>query len=263
MTLDAAPRSRLSLEQASIQLGVHYQTAYRWVRQGRLRAWKIGGVYALDPRDVAALAAHRLAPVQPPTRRHVREWGAFADRLFHHLQAGDEVAARDLAEGLVADGLGLAEVGDGVLVPALFRVGEEWAAGRVGIAAEHRASGICERIVCRLSPMPPGRPRGVAVVCSPPGDEHRLPGQMATAALRADHWQVDHLGIGVPESELVRLLDAEQPGLVVISVTWPPDGDAAAVLALRLAAPGRRILAGRPGLSLAELVARARSASGR
>jgi methanogenic corrinoid protein MtbC1 len=109
-----------------------------------------------------------------------------------------------------------------------------------------------------LTPAPPGRPRGVALVCSPPGDDHQLPGEMATAVLREDHWQVHHLGPGVPLPDVVHMADDERPALVVISVTWPPARTLAQELAAQLAAPGRRVLVGRPGLTLTDLVVLAR-----
>jgi methanogenic corrinoid protein MtbC1 len=81
---------------------------------------------------------------------------------------------------------------------------------------------------------------------------------MATAVLREDHWQVHHLGPGVPLPDVVHMADDERPALVVISVTWPPARTLAQELAAQLTAPGRRVLVGRPGLTLTDLVVLAR-----
>jgi hypothetical protein len=40
----------------------------------------------------------------------------------------------------------LTELCERIIAPALRRVGEDWAAGTVTVAAEHRASAICERL---------------------------------------------------------------------------------------------------------------------
>ena len=45
----------VDLEAAARKLGVHYQTAYRWVRSGTLRALKVGSGYEIDPEDVERL----------------------------------------------------------------------------------------------------------------------------------------------------------------------------------------------------------------
>ncbi|MGB5760017.1 MAG: helix-turn-helix domain-containing protein, partial [Acidimicrobiales bacterium] len=56
----------LTLDDVAAQLGVHYQTVYRWVRAGRLAASKVHGTYVVRPDDLAAFIAARNAPAPPP-----------------------------------------------------------------------------------------------------------------------------------------------------------------------------------------------------
>lgn len=244
---------RVSLTEAAESLGVHYQTAYRWVRRGVLPAVKVNGSYEVDPVDVELLRRDRLAPAPPPRTRRVRSWDPFADRLLDYLLVGDEARVRELFADLVGSGVSLVDLCDHVLAPALREIGERWARGELGVAEEHRASAICERALARWAPHPPGRPRGVAVVCSPTGEAHELPGLMATAVLRELHWRVHHLGVGVPVDSVERLVAGERADLVVISAISPWVSDDAGELACRLGAPGRRVLVGRPGLTMSEL----------
>jgi excisionase family DNA binding protein len=51
----------LQLREAADFLGVHYQTAYGWVRQGLLPATKAGRCYRVNVADVHALGAQRAA----------------------------------------------------------------------------------------------------------------------------------------------------------------------------------------------------------
>jgi methanogenic corrinoid protein MtbC1 len=185
----------------------------------------------------------------------VRDWQPIADRLYRSLLSGDEAAVRDAVEDLVTSGLALVEIYELGMVPALVRIGQAWAEGRISIAEEHRASAICERTLGRWSSAPPGRPRGVAVVCSAPSDEHSLPGQLATAALRENHWRVHHLGIGVPVDDIRNLASAEGADVVVISVALPAAQPEAEAMATALRADGRRVLVGRPGLTMSDLLA--------
>ena len=252
---------RVSLTEAAESLGVHYQTAYRWVRRGVLPAVKVNGSYEVDPADVEVLRLVRQAPAPPPQKRRVRSWTPFSDRLLDHLLVGDEARVRELVADLVETGVGLVDICDHVLAPALRAIGERWARGELGIAEEHRASAICERALARWAPHPPGRPRGVAVVCSPTGEGHELPGLMATSVLRELHWRVHHLGVGVPADSVESLVADERADLVVISATSPAVLHDACELARRLTAPGRRVLVGRPGMTTADLAAEA-SASG-
>jgi excisionase family DNA binding protein len=253
-----APATSLTLHEAAERLRVHYQTAYRWVRRGELPALKVAGVYLVDEADLHAFAAGRVAPEAPRHTIEVRDWGHQAGRLLLALVGGDELAARELVQRLVDGGVPVTAICDRILSPALARIGDRWAKGQLSIAEEHRAAAICERLVGRLTPAPPGRPRGVCVVASPPGDDHRLPAAMATAALREDHWRVHHLGVNVPVPQVAALAEAAQADLIVLPVTYPPALAQAQTTAETLSSPRWRVLVGAPGSTLGRLVDLAR-----
>ena len=95
-------------------------------------------------------------------------------------------------------------------------------------------------------------------MATPPADDHGLPAAMAAVALRADRWQVHHLGPGVPIDELVAFSRGLGADLVVVSVTNPAARAAANEVRRRLG-PGTRVLIGRPGRTVRDLVAEARA----
>src|SRR5258708_27753057 len=162
----------MQIRDAAETLGVHYQTAYGWVRQGVLPARKNGRDYQVLDADVRAFAARRAAGRPPQSQIQVGNWATQADRLHAALVAGDETLARHRLDRL-AGGVPLVDLCERVIGPALRRLGDEWSAGNVSIAAEHRASVICERLVALQSHQRPGPPRGVAVVATPAGERHR------------------------------------------------------------------------------------------
>jgi excisionase family DNA binding protein len=153
----------MDLRGAADTLGVHYQTAYGWVRQGLLPARKIGRGYQIRDEDVTRFAARRRLGQQPIRPIRVRDWAAQAGRLYAALAGGEETQARRRLERL-AGGVTITDLCDHLIAPALRQIGDDWAAGRVSIAQEHRAAAICERLICALARQPGGRPRGVAVV---------------------------------------------------------------------------------------------------
>ncbi len=53
---------QLDLQTAADELGVHYQTAYRWVRSGKLPAHVVGGRYLVEREALSAVQTARLAP---------------------------------------------------------------------------------------------------------------------------------------------------------------------------------------------------------
>ena len=245
----------MELREAARVLGVHYQTAYGWVRQGVLPARKSGRGYEVLEADVQALASRRAAGEPPRRVIRIRDWDAQARRLFEALAAGDEPLARQRVTRL-AGGVPLVDLCERIIGPAMRRIGDEWAAGQLSIAAEHRASVICERLVALRSGQPGGRPRGVAVVTTPAGERHGLPALMAAACLRQDRWHVHHLGCDLPTAEIAAMAGQTSADLIVLSAATMDGATAAEFTAGELAAllPARRVLAGRPGDRLSELL---------
>ena len=210
----------MQLREAADTLGVHYQTAYAWVRQGVLPARKLGRGYEVSDGDVRALATRRQLGTEPPRHIQVHDWGAPADRLYSAIVAGDETEARQRIERL-ASGVAVIDLCQRVIAPAMRHIGDDWAAGRVSIAQEHRASAICERLVALYSRQPGGRPRGTVIVTTPPGERHGLPALMAAAVLREDHWLVHHLSADLPFAEVTRLAREVRADLIVLSSATP------------------------------------------
>jgi excisionase family DNA binding protein len=70
----------LTVDQVAEQLGVHVKTARRYVRDGRLKAVRIGKRYRIAAADLAALTGQPAATVP-----------AAAVRLRHHAEASTVV----------------------------------------------------------------------------------------------------------------------------------------------------------------------------
>jgi len=253
----------MQLREAADVLGVHYQTAYGWVRQGLLPARKVGRGYEVSDSDVRALAAHREAGQEPRHHIEVRDYSAQAGRLYSAIAGGEETRAR---QGLarLAGGVTLIDLCELILSPALRQIGDNWAAGQLSIAREHRASAICERLLATHAQQPQGRPRGTAVVTTPPGERHALPALMAAACLREDRWLVHHLATDLPIAEAERLAQDVGADLLVLSCATTEGRDRALAAASDLAAarPGLPVLVGRSGASLHDLRQQARNTRG-
>ena len=206
----------VNLEAAARRLGVHYQTAYRWVRAGALPAVKVGSEYEIDPEDVERLVAQqrlgRSVGVEAP------DWNAHGADVYEGLRDADEPRVQLIVDRLQAGGISPLVLCETLIGPALVRMGEDFQTGVASTADVALAAGICERLVGSLATPPRGRPRGLAVVASPEGEQHRLPGLMATAALRGERWRVHHLGADVPSIELAEFVRATTPDVVVLSV---------------------------------------------
>ena len=247
------PGKQLDLHEAADALGVHYQTAYRWVRSGRLPAQVVGGRYRVARRDLIQIDADRRTPSspRPPSDKRLHHQ---VERMYDALVIGDEARAKLIADRIVGEGTNVVAFIQRVLVPALREIGNAWQHGELPIWSEHRASAIAEHVLAGLAPNPRGRRRGVAAVAAVSGDHHSLPTLMATVALRDANWKVHHIGADTPTAELVRFCTKEPVDLAVITVTNPDSIEVAEHAAADLRSAGVRAIVGRPGRTLDDLL---------
>jgi len=258
--MPTAGADRVDLQTAADQLGVHYQTAYRWVRNGKLRADLVGGRYLITRAELEAVDAGRRAATAPPPPRPKRI-ATSASRMHEALVSGDERTARTIVRTLLSEGTSISGVLQEVIVPPLVRIGQAWRDGELTIWVEHRASAIVERILGEIAPNPRGRRRGTVVVASVSGDHHALATSMAAVTLRADNWHVEHLGADMPPGELLRFCAEHDIDVAVISSTNPGTAELAAETAQRLEEAGTPCVLGAPGRTLDDLVSVVRTAA--
>lgn len=237
--------SLVSLQQAADRLQVHYMTAYRWVRRGYLPAFKAGGRIRVRTADIDRYLHSREVDTGLPTPGDRKtDWPRHIDRLTTLLLQGKGVEAGALVRKVVADGATAGDAYIRLLTPALHRIGDAWAAGRIGVAEEHRASEIAGALVARFADhfRRRGPRRGTAVTVTPPGDLHRLASVMVADFLRAAGFEVHHLGPSVPVDDLQRFLRAVAVDVLAVSVTTPGQDPAELQALVRAAPDGRDVL---------------------
>ena len=150
----------LNLKQVARELGVHYKTAYRYVRQGQLPAWRSGSVWLVAPGDLAAFQASGAADRAPHgSAPHV-------DRLARHLALGDEVAAWAVLQQALGGGLDLDDAHLELLLGA-----RRAARASVDGGGAPVVDPLVDRLLARLGAVAvrPGRARGVVAVVDPVG----------------------------------------------------------------------------------------------
>lgn len=193
------PSGTMTLQEAADHLGVHYMTAYRYVRTGRLAATKVGGGWRVERSALDAMAD---TAVPAGEARPAADWSA---RLENRLVAGDESGAWNVVESALSSGMVPDDIHLGLISPALADIGAGWASGTVSIAEEHRATGVTMRLIGRLGPRfnRPGRTRGTIVIGAPPGDQHSVPVAIAADLLRGRGFTVMDLGANSPADSFV------------------------------------------------------------
>jgi excisionase family DNA binding protein len=281
---DGRSAGALTLQEVADRLGVHYMTAYRYVRTGQLAAVRRDGRWTVTEDDLAAFERSR-SPGPVRGRRPVREAGAdggagdprldgrsgdgagdprldgrsgdgagrYRDRLLERLLAGDEAGAWRVVESALVARMGADRAHLDLLAPCLREVGDRWARGGLTVGGEHVASTVAARLVARLAPLCArrGRSRGTVVLGGSPGELHGLPIALVTNVLRSRGWEVVEMGPNTPTADLVRAArDTDRLRAVGVSVGSDATLDAAAgtLAEVRRHLPGVPLLVGGPAV---------------
>lgn len=239
--------TELTLQEAADALGVHYMTAYRYVRLGLLPAVKSGGTWRVATIDLDEFRAG--GPMAPQTDGGSRRRAPWAERLEARLLAGDARGAWGVVEAALAAGAELEEIYLDVLAPAMGAIGDRWERGELDVSLEHRASGIAMRLIGRLGPrfVRRGRTRGAVVLGAPAGERHALPVALVADLLRQHGWEVSDLGADVPHSSFVHAVTTT-PDVVAVGVSITTEAclasAAEAFAALRASTEGVALVVG-------------------
>jgi excisionase family DNA binding protein len=239
----------LTLQETADRLGVHYMTAYRYIRQGRLPAIREGVEWRIRPTDVSAL---QRAPAKG-ARRGAARARADAAGLESRMLAGDGAGAWWVVKSHLDGGLDPAGVLTELVVPALRSIGDRWANGDITVGDEHRATAVAQRVVGHLGLQfgRRGKSRGAIALAAPSGDLHTLPVAIVADLLRWRAFEVLELGGDTPADALGDAV-VHQARLLAVGIVSTTSGleaeVAACVRSARAAVPDVTIFLGGPGV---------------
>ena len=211
----------VTLQDAADILGVHYMTAYRYVRSGQLHATKHDGRWMVAPGDLEAFTnrdrtspAGRRLPIEE--RR---------SRLRARLLAGDGPGAWAIVEDALRASVDSADVLTEMILPIMHDIGEDWHGGTVTIAQEHTATAVARRLVARLGPVDArrGRRRGAVVLGAVSRDHHDLGVAVLANLLRGEGYEARDLGGDVPTEAFVETLQ-QADRVVAVVLSWSAPG---------------------------------------
>ncbi len=202
----------MTLQEAADRLGVHYMTAYRYVRTGRLAATRDGGQWRVGER-----AIRDFTDGPQPGRGRATELTRLVDRGVDRHELG----AWSIVEAALASGRTASTIEREIVIPALAEIGRQWADGTLTVADEHVASGVTMRLLGRMSPLfrPRGRRRGTILLGAPAGEQHSLPSMILADQLRGRSFEVLALGADTPTASFLdraqRINDLHAVGISV------------------------------------------------
>jgi len=188
--------------------------ALRFVRDRRLTLVNPGLLTSPAPADATRAAAARSSFDQRLPPRAART-------LHGPLIAGDAKAVEELLMSWFASGVGIGEMADRAIAPAMARIGMLWQHGPEGIATEHRATAALVRAVAVIQSILPETKGPLALGGAPSGDPYILPSMLVSTALLGAGWRVANLGPDLPAEALASAIASQRPRIVWLSMTAP------------------------------------------
>jgi MerR family transcriptional regulator, light-induced transcriptional regulator len=181
-------------------------------RLRRVKRWQRERLSLAEIR--ARLAAHDRLPAPEQ----------LAATFLEHALAGQPGAARRTIQQAYEAGLPLARLFEEVLRPALYAVGDRWAAGRLTVGQEHEVTALVRDVLGELAlRLPdPAPPRGVVVAAGVPGETHDLGLRMAAGVWAAHGYRVHYLGGDVPVEAILEALRRRGASVLLLAATLAP-----------------------------------------
>lgn len=170
-----------------------------------------------------------------------------AARLLARIRDYDEAGVQGVLDESFA-AFGVEAVLGQVILPALARVGDDWAQGTLDISQEHFASNLIRGRLLALARLW-GRGGGpLALLACAPGEQHDISLLAFGLVLRSHGWRILFLGADTPIATLMEAVKTTEPALAVVTSFDPALLEAEADALRRLARLVRLVLSG-PGVS--------------
>jgi methanogenic corrinoid protein MtbC1 len=128
-----------------------------------------------------------------------------------------------IVEEALRNGAGVFDIYAQVFQESLYEVGGLWAAGKISVSTEHRATAITQFVMAWIYshavPLRPSTPPRQAIVTGVIGEMHQIGANMVADVLENAGWNVEFLGTDAPHAGVVDAVLAQNSDLLCISAT--------------------------------------------
>lgn len=225
--------SLVSPKQVARAIGVSESSLKRWCDQGLIETHRTAGghrkmevsevVRFLRERD-QKLVAPELLGLPPASEQAPLGLTRGKYRLVDALLAGDELVSRQIVFDLYLAKHPLAVIFDEVIATSFHEIGDRWACQDADVYQERRACETVSRILSELRRFQRDpESQWLAAGGTVEGDFYALPTEMAELVLRDAGFLTSSLGCSIPFASLARAVEALQPELFWLSVSYIRD----------------------------------------
>ncbi len=151
--------------------------------------------------------------------------GTRVDTLWHAVEAMDSDRMRGLLLGYL-EGLGWQPFLQEVVKPLLDRLGIAWAEGEIGMHHEHLLTEVLEDLLRRMRQvLPVLAGEGRVLLCTLPGERHRLGLLMAALVFAGRGSRTDLMGVDLPLASIAQAAKLLRANRVAISLSIQHTGE--------------------------------------
>jgi methanogenic corrinoid protein MtbC1 len=215
---------------------VSESTIKRWADAGLLRCSKTaGGHRKFDLNAIldfqnrsglvgkAAVIERELADTDGDLERllSASDFDELARRYKQAALSGKSQAASAMLRRAYLHGVSLAKIGEAIIRPAMFEVGELWRTGKIQVLDEHLATFATLRGIRELQSVAAnsnGSGKLAIVGCSE-GEFHCVGASLVHCLLEAEGWKVINLGQHTPLISLADAVPRFTPSVICLSLT--------------------------------------------
>ncbi len=234
---DSEPDQLYSIGGAVAELQQHFpdvsHSSLRFLeREGLLQPYRTeGGHRKFRASDIERVRTIKEWQAQHLSLEEIRQRLQIMERMpapndlwQRYLELATEGRVDEAASAILnADeaGVPLVTLFQDVLAPALVKVGEGWAAGRLTVGQEHEVSELTRDLIADLSARHAGRDgKNLTVLAAcVEGELHELGLRMVSGLLRQRGVRMHFLGANVATSFLLESVRMREPDAVVLSLT--------------------------------------------
>jgi methanogenic corrinoid protein MtbC1 len=148
---------------------------------------------------------------------------AAAREFLRAALAGDDHRCDEIVDTALSGGKTVPEVYEQIFVPVLVETGRLWEQDKATIAQEHHVTALISRLMGRVHDRAYQKERGKrrpGIVTACVGSElHEIGIRMVADHLRADGWEVYHVGANAPARIIAETVGRRKAGVAALSVT--------------------------------------------
>ena len=171
--------------------------------------------YRNDPKILAGLAKYN--PKDIKKKEEVSKISK--QQLFKKFTDGDIQASLKIYEDYI-NIFNVPDFFDKILKPVMFKIGDEWATGKISIASEHVASNVAQTLVKIIMDRTTGNANKKKIlICVPLGEEHHLGCDVLETYLSIKGFKVYNMATSMPTESILNFINNNKPHVVFLSIT--------------------------------------------